>query len=135
MAKKKAETTTAQMSKTSNTVLVASKFQNSLEFTIDDNSGRPVTVTINGNAENLRGLAKGILPFGAKAVGFTRVDADAWEKIVTKYHKNRLLVSGVVFEVKSEDKKEAYERKEIKTGLEPVDPNNTQTTPQTNSEN
>lgn len=126
------ETTEApavQVTKTSSTVLVASKFQNALEFVIDDNSGREVTVTINGNAENLRGKVKGILPFGAKAVGFTRVDADAWQKILTKYQKNRLLASGVVFAVSSEDEAEAYERSNIKTGLEPVDPQNTQTNP------
>ena len=102
-------------------VLVASKMQHSVRFSISDNGGIKREFIIAGRNENLRGKLHGVL--NEAAASFTRVPRDAWEKILQKYANFEPLKKGLIWAAKSRED----DRPELKTGFEPVDPNKTQT--------
>lgn len=108
------------------TVVVALNRASGIVFPMPD--GR--RVTINGNAAHLRGREKGILPIGA--FGLTTVDRSDWEYIKKTYGPSmKLFESGLIFaaERKADAVDMAEERAELRHGLEPVDPEKTQTKP------
>lgn len=102
-------------------VLVASKMQHSVRFSISDNGGIKREFIIAGRNDNLRGKLHGVL--NEAAASFTRVPSDAWEKILQKYANFEPLKKGLIWAAKSRED----DRPELKTGFEPVDPNKTQT--------
>lgn len=86
-------------------------------------------ITINGNAEDLKGQKMGVIPIGDS--GLTEVDEDAWNEIVKIYggmeiFKNKL-ITAQPSQKQAED--EAKEKKELRHGREPVDPHKTATKP------
>lgn len=108
------------------TVVVALNRASGIVFPMPD--GR--RVTINGNAAHLRGREKGILPVGA--FGLTTVDRSDWEYIKKTYGPSmKLFESGLIFAAdrKADAGDMADERAELRHGLEPVDPEKTQTKP------
>lgn len=107
------------------TVVVALNRASGIVFTLPD--GR--RVTINGNAHHLRGKEKGILPVGA--FGLTTIARADWEAIKKIYGKMKLFESGLIFaaERKADAVDMAEERAELRHGLEPIDPEKTQSKP------
>ena len=96
-------------------------------FKVMDNSGKLVRVRINGNASNLRGEVSGVLPIGA--YGFTpNVPIEVWEQIKTRYKDDPRIRDGLIFAAsKGSAADEAEERKDLRNGLEPINPKATRT--------
>lgn len=88
------------------------------------------TVEINGNARQLVGQNKGVLPTGGQ-FGFTTVDAADWAAIEQQYGFLQIFKSGLAFACKNyaDAQKEAKRRSELRFGREPVDPATTHTEP------
>lgn len=109
----------------SNTVMVALNRTSGILFDVP--GGR--RVLIHGNAENLRGKEKGILPIGA--FGLTQVDAADWAYIEKTYHGMEIFKNGLIFAQKSKGDAMAAadERKDTRNGLEPVDIDSANTAP------
>lgn len=107
------------------TVVVALNRATGIQFTMPD--GRKVLV--NGNAVDLRGKGKGVLPVGA--FGLTTIAADDWEYIKKTYGGMEIFENGLIFtsERKADAMDEAEEKKELRHGLEPVNPETTPTQP------
>lgn len=108
------------------TVVVALNRASGIVFPMPD--GR--RVTINGNATHLRGKEKGKLPMGA--YGLTTIARADWEYIKKTYGPSmKLFESGLIFAAdrKADAVDMADERAELRHGLEPVDPEKTQTKP------
>ena len=87
-------------------------------------------VIINGNAAHLRGKEKGILPVGG--YGLTTIARADWEFIEKTYGPSmKIFESGLIFAAdrKADAVDMADERAELRHGLEPVDPEKTQTKP------
>lgn len=108
------------------TVVVALNRASGIVFPMPD--GR--RVTINGNAAHLRGKEKGKLPVGA--YGLTTIARADWEYIKKTYGPSmKLFESGLIFAAdrKADAVDMADERAELRHGLEPVDPEKTQTKP------
>lgn len=120
----------------SQNVLVALCHPSGVTFLVGNNKKR---VTLNGNAENLRGLSQGILPIGG--FGLTEILASDWEAIKTTYGKMPLFKNGLIFAAKDADslKAEAKEKAELRHGREPLDvenpSNNATYKPQTSKAN
>lgn len=112
MAKKQAK----QNVQSSNTVFVALNRPNGIQFTMPD--GRKVK--INGNACDLRGKEKGVLPIGA--FGLTELDSEDWDYIKKTYGRMELFENGLLFasDKKEKAKAEASEKEETRNGFEPV---------------
>lgn len=102
----------------SNTVVVALNWPLGISFSLS----KERRVKLNGNAEGLRGKDKGQLPVGA--FGLTVIPREDWEEIKAKYGGMRLFRSGLIFvaESKSNAEAEAEEKKDMRHGLEPIDP-------------
>ena len=102
----------------SNTVIVALNNPTGISFDLAGNR----TVTLNGNAENLRGLDKGHIPAGA--FGLTAIDRADWDEIKAKYGHMRLFKSGLCFAANSSSaaEAEAKERRDTRHGREAIDP-------------
>ena len=99
------------------TVVVALNRASGIVFALPD--GRRVRVA--GNALNLRGKEKGVLPVGA--FGLTEISADDWSYIEKTYGPHmEIFKSGLIFaRAKHADAvDEAEEKKELRHGLEPM---------------
>lgn len=114
---------------TSNKVVVASNFPSRLKFRVPTRSGTQ-EVVIMGNAENLRGKDKGILPTSG-AFGITVLDSEVWEAIEKNYSNFPAIKNGLIFAANSSAsvKSEVANRQDLKNGLEPIDPDKTLTKP------
>lgn len=99
-------------------VVVALNYPMGISF----NLSKERRVRLNGNAEGLRGKDKGQLPTGA--FGLTVISRDDWNEIKAKYGTMRLFRSGLIFvsDSKADAEAEAEEKKEMRHGLEPIDP-------------
>lgn len=86
-------------------------------------------VSLNGNAEDLRGLERGILREGV--YGLTTVDADDWEEVKKLFGSMVMFRSGLILETdsKADTEKEASKNTKTRHGLEAVDPEKTGTKP------
>lgn len=120
----KTETQAAKAGGTA-TVAVALNRATGIQFAMPD--GRKVLV--NGNAANLRGKEKGVLPVGA--FGLTIIPSADWDYIKKTYGGMEIFQNGLIFasERKADAMDEAAEKAELRHGIEPVDPENTATTP------
>lgn len=108
------------------TVVVALNRASGIVFPMPD--GR--RVIINGNAAHLRGKEKGILPVGG--YGLTTIARADWEFIEKTYGPSmKIFESGLIFAAdrKANAVDMADERVELRHGLEPLDPEKTQTRP------
>ena len=107
------------------TVVVALNRVQGLDFPMPD--GR--TVSIAGNAADLKGKPTGILPVGA--FGLTEIAEDDWLYIKKTWGEMPLFRNGLIFaSTKTDDAKaEASEKAELRNGLEPVDTEKTATEP------
>lgn len=107
------------------TVVVALCHPHGLTFSLKD--GR--RVKLNGNAANLIGAEKGVLPQGG--FGLTVIRRDDWDAIRTQYPKYELFQNGLCFahEKKNDTIAEAKEKAKVRHGREPVDTSKTQTDP------
>ena len=109
---------------TESKVLIASNFPHPLTFNVPTGSGVTTEVIIKGNAENLRGQKKGVLPVGA--YGLTIIDADAWAWIKENYKTWPPIKNDVVFATNKKQYKDAVaEREGLRNGFEPIDPEKT----------
>lgn len=112
---------TASQATKADTVMVALNRTTGITFPMPD--GRKVL--IEGNAANLRGKDKGVLPVGA--FGLTRVNADDWAYIEKTYGPHmEIFKSGLIFAQarKADAVDEADEKSGLRNGLEPVDVEN-----------
>lgn len=104
------------------TVCVCANVPHDIKFTVPDSSGRVQIITIKGNGNHLKGLDRGVLPIGAYGIT-ANVPAAAWDYIKTAYYDNRAIRSGLIFAVEaSKARAAAKERKDLRNGLEPVEP-------------
>lgn len=140
--RKKEETASAasfsvktQEEKKLSTVTVAYNNPRSIIFEVIDNSGVEHHVKINGNAVELVGKDKGILPL-AGAYGLTpNVDAEIWEAIKNKYGKMPCFKNGLIFATTpSESGSAVADHAGTKNGFEPIDPNRSNTAPSNKNE-
>lgn len=119
--------TEAQAAKACGTGMVAVALNRAtgIQFALPD--GRKVLV--NGNAANLRGKEKGVLPVGA--FGLTLIPAADWEYIKKAYGGMEIFQHGLIFaaERKADAADEAAEKAEFRHGIEPVDPETANTRP------
>lgn len=107
------------------TVMVCSNFPRDIIFVVKDNAGKDVRIRIKGNATNLRGKPSGILPIGAYGIT-ANVPAEAWEQIKNNYRDDARIKQGLIFaSTPSKARKEAKERKDLRNGFEPIDPEKT----------
>lgn len=103
------------------TVTVCSNYPRDLKFMVPDNFGRQVAVVIKGNATNLRGKEKGIIPIGGYGVT-TCVPKDAWEWILKHRPDDEFIKKGLVFATTAaKARAAAKERAELRHGFEPAD--------------
>ena len=103
------------------TVTVCSNYPRDLKFMVPDNFGRQVAVVIKGNATNLRGKEKGIIPIGGYGVT-TGVPKDAWEWILKHRPDDEFIKKGLVFATTAaKARAAAKERAELRHGFEPAD--------------
>lgn len=112
------------------TVFVAMNYPHNVKFTVPDRDGMMCEVELVGNAAELRGKKMGILPVGA--YGITEIGADAWTYIKTKYAGLPLIRNGLIFATERSERyaeAAAAERKDIRNGYEPVDPEQAVTEP------
>ena len=114
--------------KVSKTVTVMFRDPVGITFRVKDNGGIEHRIEINGYAHDLRGLEKGILVPGW---GLTHgVDADLWAAVVEKYGKvlpafTRGYIKAMPDARSAET--EAENLKNVKSSLDPVDPEQTHT--------
>lgn len=104
----------------SNSVIVA--LNNPAGITFDLSGNR--RVTLNGNAENLRGLDKGHIPVGR--FGYSTISRADWNEIREKYGTMRVFRHGLCFAADTlhDAEAEAMEKQDTRHGREPVDPKN-----------
>lgn len=105
----------------------------SIIFSVLDSHGVEQKLLINGNATNLRGLPKGILPAAGTFGRTPDVDGGLWEAVETKYAKMPAFRNGLIFAVSTEDaaKSELNDRRGLRNGYEPIDPKRARTEPKT----
>lgn len=104
------------------TVCICCNLAHSVKFDIPEGNGRKHTVTINGNSVNLRGQDRGVLPVGAYGITANVPESD-WEYIKSAHRDFPAIKKGLIFATKpSRARAEAKERKGLRHGLEPVDP-------------
>lgn len=120
-----AQTQEQRQARSANTVVVALNRPTGINFSMPD--GRKVL--INGNAADLRGEEKGVLPVGA--FGLTTIDRDDWEYIKKTYGRMEVFENGLLFaaERKADALDEAEEKAELRHGLEPINPETANTSP------
>ena len=102
---------------TSNTVVVALCHPHGIQFILDGGKRR---VKLNGNAANLAGQPKGILPLGG--FGLTEIPVADWEAIKATYGKMEIFKNGLCFahEKRSDTLAEADEKADLRHGREPI---------------
>lgn len=116
----KSATATSTAKPVSDKVVVCLNLAHSVVFEID---GRKIR--INGQNENLRGEQEGILAVGK--FGQSIIDRQDWEEIRRQYGRMSIFKMGLIFAQKdtASANAEAREKKELRHGLEPVDPEKT----------
>lgn len=115
----------AGQAKSQPTVTVALNRATGIQFLMPD--GRKVV--INGNAADLRGREKGVLPVGG--FGLTTIAAADWDYIKKTYGGMEIFENGLIFAAarQADAADEADEKAEFRHGLEPADPEKTPTRP------
>lgn len=105
----------------------------SIIFNVEDARGEVHYLQINGNAVQLRGLPKGILPMPGTYGRTDDVDGELWEAIEKKYAGMPCFVNGLIFAVNAGDdaSKELRSRHNIRNGYEPINPLRAHTQPGT----
>lgn len=90
-----------------------------------DRSYHPIY--IKGGSSKLRGVKTGVIPIGT--YGYTTISRDDWNLIVRHYGNTESFKNGLIFacNTEAEAKKEAKGRRELRHGLEPIDPTKTKT--------
>ena len=118
-------TVQAGQAKSKPTVTVALNRATGIQFLMPD--GRKVV--LNGNAVDLRGREKGVLPVGA--FGLTTIAAEDWDYIKRTWGRMEIFENGLIFAAarKADAADEADEKAELRHGLEPADPEKTPTRP------
>ena len=111
------------MSKTKNEVYVASHLSRGITFIMPDNT----RVEIAGLNDHLRGKDKGVLEVGGGAI--TRINSDQWTYIESAYKNFEPIANGLIYVAKDSKsaKSEMKEKRELRTGFEPIDPEKTNT--------
>lgn len=106
------------------TVLVSCKLVNGIKFQLEDKDGSIRNIILEGSGEIAKGN-KGV-PLNKHAFGLTPVDSEDYEEIKKKYAHMTYWKDGIIFssENKARAKSEQAEKKNVKTGREPVDMNN-----------
>lgn len=113
---------TKPMQTTGDTVTVCLNYPRNMKFYVPDKNGNKRAIVFNGNATNLVGKDRGILPIGAYGVTLG-VPREAWEWIKTHYQNMELIKKGLLFVSETRDvRREAEERVDLRHGFEPVDP-------------
>ena len=99
------------------TVTVALCHPHGIKFVLRDGAHR---VFVNGNASNLIGQNKGVLPSGG--FGLTEIKAEEWEEIKRVYGRMRIFKNGLIFahEKPVNARAEADEKAGLRHGREPV---------------
>ena len=64
-------------------------------FDVEDKTGKPVSIHINGSGATLKGTDPTPLP-GVGAYGITLVDAEAWEAVKKKYADMGIFKDGFI---------------------------------------
>ena len=100
-----------------NTVTVALCHPHGIQFILDGGKRR---VKLNGNAANLIGQPKGILPVGG--FGLTEISVDDWEAIKATYGRMEIFKNGLCFahDKRNDTLAEADEKAELRHGREPI---------------
>lgn len=108
------------------TVLVALCHPQGIQFLFDNGKRR---VKLNGNAANLVGQPKGILPQGG--FGLTEISLDDWKAIQETYGNMEIFKNGLCFarEQRADIYAEADEKAELRHGREPVKIEDAKTAP------
>ena len=108
------------------TVVVALNRVQGIDYPMPD--GR--VVSIAGNAEGLRGQEMGVLPVGA--YGLTEIKEDDWLYIEKVWGQTPLFKNGLIFastKGETDAKAEARNREDLRSGMEPIDPERSATKP------
>lgn len=109
------------------TVTVCANIPRDCIFDVVDNRGKVQRIRIKGNSANLRGKAAGVLPVGAYGIT-ANVPAEAWKQIQRNFADDPRFKNGLIFATTSgKARKEAIERKSLRNGFEPIDPNKAKT--------
>ena len=97
-------------------VTVALNHPHGIRFSLPNGT----SVLVRGNADNLRGKEKGIIPVGR--YGYTRLPVEHWEAVVKIYGEMPLFKNGLIFAEGSVNRAEdrADEQVETRHGREPV---------------
>ncbi len=104
------------------TVCVCSNYPFDIKYRVPDASGRYRDIVFKGNASNLRGKEKGILPIGAYGVT-TNVPREAWDWILKHRPDEPAIKNGNLFATSaSKARAAAEERKDVRHGYEPIEP-------------
>ena len=100
-----------------NTVVVALCHPHGIQFILDGGKRR---VRLNGNAANLAGQPKGILPLGG--FGLTEIPVADWEAIKATYGRMEIFKNGLCFAhgKRADTLAEADEKAGLRHGREPV---------------
>ena len=108
------------------TVVVALCHPQGIQFVLDGGKRR---VRLNGNAVNLVGAPKGILPQGG--FGLTTISKTDWDAIQATYGKMEIFKNGLCFAhgSRSDTLAEADEKAEVRHGREPVRVEDAKTAP------
>lgn len=109
------------------TVLVALCHPQGIVFPLANNDGKKYRVKLNGNAADLIGKPKGVLPQGG--FGLTTVKKTDWELIVATYGGMEIFKNGLCFAAddKASLMSEMDEKDEVRHGREPVKISDAQT--------
>ena len=113
------------------TVFVALCHPTGIQFLFDNGKRR---VKLNGNAANLIGEPKGVLPQGG--FGLTEIARSDWEEILKTYGNMEIFKNGLCFahEKKADVRAEADEKAELRHGREPIRIEDVKTEPVNSSE-
>lgn len=84
-------------------------------FEVNDKTGKPVVVHINGSGASLKGTELKPLP-GVGAYGVTLVDAETWAEVKKKYADMRIFKDGFIKDGATEKAK--AEAKEVVSSLD-----------------
>lgn len=104
------------------TVVICSNYPHDIKYRVPDKTGRMHEFVFHGNAVNLRGKDKGVLPVGAFGIT-TGVPKDAWEWIKEHRPDDELIKKGYIFASTEADARSAVmERAGMRNGYEPIDP-------------
>lgn len=117
----KATENTTQKAACPATRIICLNFPHNIKFDVPANNGKFITYEFNGNANYLKGQAKGILPVGKYGYTFN-VPAEVWDYIKNVYKDMPLIQNGLMFAAEIDAAQESSEREELRSGLEPVEP-------------